>query len=409
VSAEEQAKYLSHGRLGIENTYEKSSNGSYYSIERLNTSGSVERLNGRPWSLVWSGDVSYRDSNSFRGATDFRRVRGHLYQAVLARRLDDGFVRFGRILPVELPGFGEVDGAQVETRADGPFKVGGVVGMRPDRIDLNFSGREPLAAAYSSLEAGTRGRWYYSGTLGVLQSLFRGTRDELAVLYDQRSDFGPKLNLFGTSQINFDEGGGRGAGTQLSRLNVYATSPLIPPVTLRAGIDRFERPDTRAERDLFGSNPNIPINITYRRYWVGADHALPIDLYLTEEVGFLDTGDSFSQSLWRVTLGHTGLPWLPQAMINATVYNIDNAEANGEGGILTATLPLLNGRLLTNIGVGARDAALKFGNKVVKLTDASGQVLWRVTSHWEARLTISEALLNRFSSTVINSALNYRW
>src|SRR5258706_2552405 len=125
---------------------------------------------------------------------------------MMARKNEDGgSLKLGRFLTSTLPGLGFLDGGQLEHVYSPQWRAGGVLAMRPDRIDLGLSTKEPLMAAYASTEQGTHGQLYYSGTLGMYQTFFRGVSDELALLIDHRADLGPKLNLFSSAQIDFKD------------------------------------------------------------------------------------------------------------------------------------------------------------------------------------------------------------
>ena len=271
-----RADTISHGRLRLAEVYQRDNAGSRHTISRVESGGSVERLYSGPWSLVWLGNASYRDSNVFSGSSDFRKPRLHLMTLQLSRKIDGGgFARLGRILPLELPGIGYIDGAQLQSRPREGVSVGAAAGLRPNLADLGLSARQSLASAYATVEKGARGQWYYSGTLGVLGTEFKGRADELALLYDQRSDLSPKLSIYGTAQLDYKAWNGpEPKGVRLTRANATATSPLLSFFTLRTGLDHYERPQTRAEFDFSGSTATPFTNYSYSRYWVGAEQPL---------------------------------------------------------------------------------------------------------------------------------------
>lgn len=409
-----RAGNIFHGRIGLRGTYQQvDPNISKNWVGRVDSDGSIDRLWAGPWSVSWSGNVTYRNGNTFSSATDFRKPRLHVYRAMASRIMEnEGFLRLGRLIPLSLPGLGYVDGGHLEQKHSDHWRWGTVLGVRPDPRDLNVAGRNPLASAYATLEAGERGRLYYSGTAGLLQTLFKGKADEFAVLYDQRSDLGPKLNLFATSQLNFNVGGAEiYKEPRLTRLDFYGVSPLASFLSLRSGMSHYERPDTAAERDLSGASNTASFTDTgYWRYWFGASQPLPLDLQTDEEIAYLRTGESYSKALWRFTLSRRGLWLMPQAQLSGTVYNL-NQSVEGEGvGLLSSLyVPLLQGRLSLNGTAGFRYGAKVGESKKIRTNDLSAHLNWRLTSHWEVNVGIARAFQDYIASTVADAGINYRW
>src|SRR5262249_12316810 len=158
--------------------------------------------------------------------------------------------------------------------------------FKPSRIDLDISGKEPMASAYVTAHAGMQRDLFYSGTLGVLGSIFEGKPDRCAILLDQRADFGPKLSFFSTSEVDFDIGAQETstAPVHLTRADLFAVSPITTFLTLRAGFDHYERPDTAAERDLLHFEDDRFFDRGYWRYWVGSSQLFPWEVRFDEEV-----------------------------------------------------------------------------------------------------------------------------
>ena len=179
---------VSHGRIDVRQSFQTDAeNNLGYSTTRLRSSGSMERIEGSPWSLAWSGDLRYRTGDAYQNHPDYQDVHPDFYQLMFQRPIEDGgFLRFGRFVPFELPGLGYVDGVQGETRRGEGLRFGAIAGLKPDRVNLNASSDEPLVAAYTTVEAGRRDGSYYSGTLGLLNSYYHGRMDRLALLLDQR-------------------------------------------------------------------------------------------------------------------------------------------------------------------------------------------------------------------------------
>ena len=406
-----RAQTISNGRLKLSGVYQKDNAGSHYAISRVESDGAVERLYGGPWSITWLGNVSYRDSSRFSASSDFHRPRLHLMSFALSRKTDGGgFVRLGRVLPTQLPGIGYIDGGQIEAHPLDCLRLGAAAGLRPDLIDLGASSRQSLASGYATLEKGTRGHWYYSGTLGLLQTFFRGRADELALVYDQRSDLGPKLSLDGTTQVDYKAWSGpEPPGARLTRANVSAFSPLASFLTLRTGLDHYERAQTRAERDASGPNAAPLPDNRYLLYWIGAEEPLGGTLRLEEEVSRLETTGLANQTLWRLGLNWTGLLGPPDSLWSVKGYNLNQSEGDGYGLLLSALLPFADGRGTANLSAGLRDSARPEEKKTVTLNDLAARLTWRFNRRWSAELGVRQVTERSYGSTVADGALSYYW
>ena len=410
-AVQSRAETISHGRLRLGEVYQTDSLGARYTISRLESDGGVERLYGGPWSLTWLGNVSYRDSNRFSGSSDFRRARLHLMSFMLSRKTDSGgFARLGRILPAQLPGVGYIDGGQLEAHPLECLRLGAAAGLRPDLVDLGASSRQSLASGYATLEAGNRGQWYYSGTLGLLQTLFRGTADELALVYDQRADLGSKLSLYGTAQLDAKASSGPEPHVaRLTRANVSAISPLASFLTLRTGLDHYERPRTRAELYASGSSTAALTDNRYSRYWLGAEEPLPWALRLEEEVSRLEATGLVDQTLWRLSIQRAGLPGLPDSLWTVTGYNLNQSEGEGDGFLLSALLPFAGGRATASLIGDWHDSARPMEKKTLALNNVSARLTWRFGRRWSAEFGAREVTLRGYASTVTDGALSYYW
>ena len=157
-----------------------------------------------PGVFEWDTDITYRTGDAFEGRDDFQEPELDLDEAFFQRRLkNDGFLRLGRFLPRELSSIGYVDGMQGETPLSEVLRIGAVVGLKPDRQDLDFTLDEPLTSAYLSAQMGKRRELYYSGTVGLLGSMFEGQDNRAAFLWNQHADLGPKLNIYSSSEVDF--------------------------------------------------------------------------------------------------------------------------------------------------------------------------------------------------------------
>jgi hypothetical protein len=348
---------VSHGRVQVRQMAQTDSKtGLDYWVTRFSSSGTVDRIQGSPWSFQWSGDARYRDGAAYSSSPDYRAPRLDMYEAVFQRSFEDeGFLRLGRFLPQELPGIGYVDGLQGEVRHDDHWRFGAAAGLAPDRINLEPSGNEPLVAGYTTYEAGTHGEMYYSGTAGLMSSMYRGRANRLALLFDQRADLGPRLTLYSTTAVDFDIGAVPSHhGTRLTRTDLGSVYQAASWLDFRAGVDHWERPDNPSERDLIGINDNRYFDSGYWRYWVGSDQALPWNLRFSEEVGFINADTGGNSTHWRLGVTRTDLFGLPSASVTATVFNLAGDGIDGYGGRLSAYLPLIEHRLSLQPMIGFR-------------------------------------------------------
>lgn len=218
-----------HGRVQLRRMMQTDSLGHDYSRTLLDSSGDLDRMGGSGWSFQWSGALSYRDGAAMQSSPDYEALRPDLYRASLQHPwLGTGFVRAGRFLPHELPAIGYVDGVQGEIPGSDHLHFGAVAGLRPDRQDMAATAREPLAGAYTTLEAGHRDGPSYSGTLGLLSSLYEGRTDRLSVLFDQKAGLGPKLAAYSTAEVDLDVGNAQtrtGAAHAYGHLHRVASEP----------------------------------------------------------------------------------------------------------------------------------------------------------------------------------------
>lgn len=382
-----------------------------YSITRLGTVGSLERIGGTPWTLEWSGDVSYRDGHALRNSEDYRDVVPRVFGLSFVRRFEDeSMLRLGRFLPLELPGVGYLDGAQGEMVVNDTLRVGAMFGLKPTRDRLDLSGKEPTLVTYGTVEAGDPGDLYYSGTLGLLGSLYEGEADRLAVLFDQAAHLGPRFSLHSTSEVDFDIGGAETRnGASLTRLNLFGAFVATSFLTLRAGVDHFERPDTQAERDLLPFQDDRFFDHGHWRYYVGGSQKLPWKLYLSEQVAFSESETEDLAILWRVTLSRIGLPLLPGARTSLTVYNLDGLGSEGYGGRFTAHLPLMERRLYLEPSVAFRLLDTNLDGDELEFTSLSLRAHSGITRFWSVHGGFSYSFDSLIDVFLIDLGTTLRW
>lgn len=384
-----------------------------YSLSRMGTAGSVERIGGTPWAVDWNANLSYRTGDGLSNSRYYQEPRLDLRQLSLFRKFDGGsFVRAGRFLPLELPSVGYLDGGQAEVVLNKHVRLGGMAGWKPDRYDLDFTTDEPTAVAYGTVQAGEMQRLYYSGTLGVLGSAYQGNFDRLAVLLDQAATLGKHLNLYSSSEVDFDAGGTRERnGASLTRLNLHANAPVNKTLSFRAGVDHYQQPDTAAERAIY-SPPTIPLQPLddgYWRYSVGGAQRIPGNLTFDEEVSFLEGANYDMTPLWRMGITRRGFFDLKNSSLSMTVYNIESSYLQGYGVRLYGYFPMMQSRLSFQPSVGFRTADENDGVDTLDLSDVSLMVDWLISKKWSANVQVSESFGTSVQALYIDSGLTYRW
>ncbi len=407
-----ETKNIFHGQMRIRQSLQTDrENLRDYSVTHFGSSGSLDRIEGSKWSFEWSGDLAYRDGDAYRYHPDYQEPRLDLYMGSFQRPLaDDGFLRLGRFLPRELPGIGYVDGIQGQIRHDEHISLGTIAGFKPDRYNLDPSADEPLLVGYATYEAGKFPGPYYSGTAGILGSLYEGQSDRLALLFDQRAGVGPLFNLYSTAEVDFDAGGAQTrTGTSLTRLDVSAVSRLSSDLSFRAGLDHWQRPDNRAERDLLPYYDDRYFDDGYWRYWVGSDQGLPWNLRLSEEVAFINSDTYDYDPRWQVGLTHTDLFSWQNASVTATVYNIAVNGMDGYGGRLSAYLPLWNHKLSIQPLAGFRTVDVDPQSRQFELTYLSMRLNGRLSHNWSLFGGFTHSYGDRIDSTLLDLGLRYRW
>ncbi|MFQ5653750.1 MAG: hypothetical protein ACE5GW_03345 [Planctomycetota bacterium] len=408
-----KAANLFHGRVRMRQTFQgDAKNDLDLSRSRLTSNGSLERIAGAPWSLQWSGDLSFRTGSGFSGSADNEDLRFDLTQLTVSRqRADGGFLRLGRFLPPELPAVGYLDGTQMEWILSEKLHAGAMLGYKPARRDLEFSAEEPTAVGYASVRTKPSEPFSYSGTLGVLGSLFEGNSDRLALLLDQRATLNRALSFFWTSEVDVDVGGAETrSGASLSRLDVSVAAPIVPQLAVRAGADHFQRPDTQAERDALGILADDSLfDGGFWRYWVGSSQRLPGKIRVDEEVSFIRGIDAGDTPRWRVTANRTGLPLLPTSVLTVGVFNLVGADAEGFGVQVSTITPALDGSLSIRPSAQLRFVETAQNPDSFLVGDLSVHLDWWLTPEWSTSLGFSQSYGDNVATTVLFMSVSYVW
>jgi len=397
--------------VGIRQTYQGATDNQLdYASTRIYTSGNIDRLFGSAWSFVWSGNARYRTGEGYEKHPEYETLQPLIYSTYFQHPLSgEGFARAGRFIPLELPGIGYIDGAQVEVDQVGRWSFGAVGGLKPKRVNLELSGDEPTAAGYATFEGGTRGSAYYSGTAGLLGSLYKGEADRLAILLDQRIGFGPRFDLYSTAEVDFDASNTTNSQTQLTRLDVVATSRLHSLLTLRAGVGHWQRTDTLAQRDEFEYVNDSLFDDGFWRYWIGARHNLPWKLNLNEEVAYTISDATDDAIRWRAGLTRSDLFGWTASSVGATVYNLEAQDTSGYGGLLRAYLPFWNGRLALSPSASMRWLDPDDGGDGLTVTYYTIHFDGRITKAWTLSGGLTTTTGDGADATLFDLGLRYKW
>jgi hypothetical protein len=402
-----------HGTAWVRQLFQTdSANPLDFSLTRVGTSGSLDRIQGTPWAFDWSGAVSYRTGQGYEGSADFDEVRLDLFRLSFYRRFQDGgFVRAGRFLPQELPATGYIDGAQGETPIGEHFRLGAIAGLKPTRDDLDFSIDEPTAVGYATFAAGDARNLYYSGTLGVLGSLYKGKLDRVALLVDQRATLSPRLSLFSTTEVDVYAGSAETSSSdvRLTHQDLYVVSPVTRFLTLRAGFDHYEGLDTQAERDVLDVVDDRLFGDGYWRYWTGATVLLPWRLELDGEAAYIESEAGEDGIRWRAGLARTGIFAWTSAQVRIIVYNLDGADASGYGGRVSAYLPLLDGSLSFEPAVGFRLLETDSTSESFDITDLGLRAWWQITNGWSADAGVMYTTGTGVDALLVDLGVSFTW
>lgn len=398
---------LAHGWVSLSQLVQTQSSFDYWTT-RLSSAGGVDRLAGTPWAVRWSGTLSARGGDAFEGSV-LEGARLDVFELLATRRGEAGALTIGRFVPAALANVGYVDGVLGERALGGGLTLGGILGLKPTRDNLTPSLDEPVGVFYATLASGKPRETYYSGTLGLLGSLFEGDPDRLALLADQHLSFGQRLDLNASFEVDFDVGGASvRSGTRLTYADLNLNAMLSEALTLRAGFDHYEKLDTRAERSALGYTDAVLYDSGTWRYWLGSSHRLPASLRLATEFAIIDAPQTGQTPHWRVTLTRYGLPSAPQANVSLTVYNLEGDLLSGLGGRLEAYVPLKHGSVTLQPGLGFR----AFDSVVAgsfSVTDLGLRAEYRMDRSWSFQGGVAYTFGEAADLLALDVGLRYRW
>ena len=274
-------------------------------------------------------------------------------------------------------------------------------------MDRWMSRSSCLTLAY---ETGPRDGRYYSGTVGLLNSYYDGSFDRLALLIDQRAGLGRGFTLYSTAAVDFDIGASETQmGTRLTQLNVSAVSELSSFLTLRAGVDHWERPDHEAERDLLPFQDERFFDDGYWRYWIGSSQNLPWRLRFSEDVGYIDSDTVDGDVRWQVGVTRSGLGDWQDASVTVAVYNLIAFEDDGYGCRVSAHLPLNQGTVLVQPAAGFRVLQTDTQAEDITLSYLSIGLDGRISRQWSLFGGATYFQGDDVNSTLFELGLRFAW
>jgi hypothetical protein len=398
-------KNVSHGWVSINQYIQTGSFDDFYRTT-LSSAGDIQRLWGKPWAIDWSFNLSGRGGDAFDGST-LEGVRLDVYELALSRRLgEDGLFRFGRFVPNALPAVGYLDGALFEQRLSPHLRGGALLGFAPTVDDLTPSIDEPTAVLYGTLDAGNRKTNYFTGTAGVLGSLFEGDADRLAALVD----FFARVGIFDLSAdavIDFDVGSQLfTSGTRLTETDVDASLRVAKGTTLRGGTNYYENLDTAAERAGLPYVDPLVFEGSGWRYYAGLTQALPARFTLDLQFTFINAPDTGETANWFLTLTKYGVFGSDVASVSLSVYSLEGLDVEGVGGRLSAYVPL--GKLTLQGGIGftafSPEVATEFD-----VTDVNFFASYLLSQRWTLNGGVTAAIGDSADYLGFDIGLQYRW
>jgi len=334
-----------------------------------------------PGSIDWSGSFSCAADLPARSGDPLAPTLGGF---VISRNFQGyGVVRAGRYTPAELLAFGQIDGLQGEMHLGSSCRAGMVGGLRTGQAGSDPSSDRPIGGAYFTADAAVGSLLRYSGTCGLMGTVYEGSVDRLACLVSQRASVGP-VSLASAAEVDVSlqdqDPAVSGEAFRLTRWNLQASSPVTSRVSVWAGFDRSKRPDTREERDLAGSDADPLFDRGNWRGWAGSVQQLPWNLSLSQEVALLsDSGTPDLLGTWRVNLSRAGLPGLPGARLTASVQDIGGWDPDGFAGRVSCDFPCCLRALSLRPSLGLRYEEQPERGADFQLTDLALQVEWRLS------------------------------
>jgi hypothetical protein len=219
--------------------------------------------------------------------------------------------------------------------------------------------------------------------------------------------------MYTSAEVDVDSGERQTRrGIELTRLDLSHHWQFSPGFALRAGVDRYERPDTEAERDAVAEiilPSDFFFEQGYWRYWVGGSHALSAHWSLDEQIGYTDTESGDDGVHWQVGLTRRGLGSRSAGSASLYLYNVEANETDGYGARLSGYYPSANHRFYWQPSVGYRWVEIELDNEFARTIDASLRANWVLTHAWSIGGGLAYALTEDNDRLLVDIGVTLRW
>ncbi|MEW6743407.1 MAG: hypothetical protein AB1486_11675 [Planctomycetota bacterium] len=397
------------GHLGFRTTYTRNQEiDRSYRYDRAFSRGSWERIAGEPWSIEWDLDLNRRDGSGYRDHSGYEELEGRVDLFAVTRRLEEGFVSFGRLDPLVLPSLGPVDGIQGELELAEGVHSGVVAGFRPDRETFGFRTEEVVLFPYAVFETGSRGATYSVTTTGVEGSWFEGKTDRHALHLDQMVDLDAWLRLRLSSELDLYTGSEPSrSGLGLTRLTMSADLWPRESFGLYTRIHHYQRPDTRAERDR--SAADRAYDSGHNRFSIGSRQKSGSDWSFYEEVSYLGGADTGADWQGRLGLNKSEILGFESVSAGFDVFNTVGLDQSGLGGRVYANwTPSYRCNFLLAFDSSSIDYSGE-GDETVTSSSLSLDAFWLVTDTVSVNGAVRHDFGDAEASDTLSAGVTWRF
>ncbi|MFO0984837.1 MAG: hypothetical protein U1E76_24435 [Planctomycetota bacterium] len=297
---------------------------------RVFTRGTLDRIDGEPWSLEWDLEANRRDGSGYAEHADYQEIQGRVDLFALTYHGEDGRFAIGRLDPLVIASIGPVDGVQLDRTVARDASLGLLAGLRPDRRTLGFRAREWAIIPYTSVLVGDPDATQATTSAAVELSWFDGEADRQALHLEELLSFGKTLRLRFTSELDLYTSSDQRSGVGLTRLSAIADLFPGDPVSWYARAFHFERPDTLAERALTGDS--VQFDAGHHVLAIGSRQRADGGWSWFEEIGYVDGASTDADYQGRIGASKYGLFGLDRASCGAEVFNTVGIDQSGFGG-----------------------------------------------------------------------------
>jgi hypothetical protein len=123
----------------------------------------------------------------------------------------------------------------------------------------------------------------------------------------------------------------------------------------------------------------------------------------------MNVAGRFQPGLWRATLSRQGLPWMPNARVYASGYNVGGAEGADHGSSVGLSAPFFDNKLALDANAGFRYDRGDAAGRSWKAGDASARLGWRPNRTWDLDASATRVWQGGIHSTSVSGGVSYRW